>query len=53
MFARFDEIPVMSLQDIKVTICCERTDRQRDAQPHTYTHGQVKTVYPHKKSLQG
>ena len=30
MFARFDENPTMTLQDIKETKCYGRTDRQRE-----------------------
>ena len=30
MFAKFDEIPAMTLQDIKETKCYGRTDRQRE-----------------------
>ena len=44
MFAKFDEIPAMTLQDIKET--------KRYGRTHGRTHN-VKTVYPQKQSLQG
>ena len=40
MFERFDEIPTMTLQDIKETKCYGWTDN-------------MKTVFPHKHSLRG
>ena len=40
MFARFDEKPAMTLQDIKETKCYGRTDK-------------VKTVYPPQKKFAG
>ena len=46
MFARFDENPAMTLQDIKET--------KRYGSTHTRTHGQtdnVKTVYPPQTKL--
>ena len=53
MFARFDENPAMTLQDIKETKRYGRTDRRTDAhtdaRTHTHTHARtdnVKTVYP-------
>ena len=48
MFARFDENPAMTLQDIKETKCYGRTD--------TRTHGRtdnVKTVYPPQTKFAG
>ena len=48
MFARFDEILAMTLQDIKETKRYIRTDAL------TYTRtDNVKTVYPPQKSLRG
>ena len=44
MFARFDENPAMTLQDIKETNCYRRTDGQTD---------NVKTVYPPQTKLRG
>ena len=41
MFARFDENPAMTLQDIKETKCNGRTDGHTDARTDN-----VKTVYP-------
>ena len=47
MFARFDENPAMTLQDIKKTKCYGRTDAHTDAGTHTHAHtDNVKTVYP-------
>ena len=43
MFARFDEIPVVTLQDIKEIKHYERTDTQAD----------VKTVYPPQTKFEG
>ena len=46
MFARFDENPAMTLQDIKETKRYGRTDRR--------THGQRENSIPHhKQSLRG
>ena len=47
MFARFDENPAMTLQDIKETKRYRRTDGRTDARTtcEQYTH--------HKQSLQG
>ena len=44
MFARFDKIPAMTLQDIKKTKCYGRTDAQTD---------NVKTVYPPQTKFAG
>ena len=44
MFARFDENPPMTLQDIKETKCYRRTHLQTD---------NVKTVYPTQTKLGG
>ena len=49
MFARFDENPAMTLQDIKETKRYGRTDRRTDAHTDAHTHARtnnVKTVYP-------
>ena len=43
MFARFDENPAMTLEDIKETKCYGRTDG--------WTH--VKTVYPPQTKFSG
>ena len=42
MFARFDENPAMTLQDIKETKRYGRTDRRTDAR----THGQRENSIP-------
>ena len=49
MFARFDENPAMTLQDIKETKRYGRTDGRTDGRTHGRTHTRtdnVKTVYP-------
>ena len=49
MFARFDENPAMTLQDIKETKRYGRTDGQTDGRTHGHTNARtdnVKTVYP-------
>ena len=49
MFARFDENPAMTLQDIKKTKRYGRTDGRTDGRTHTRTHARtdnMKTVYP-------
>ena len=49
MFARFDENPAMTLQDIKETKRYGRTDTRMDGRTHVRTDGRtdnVKTVYP-------
>ena len=48
MFARFDENPAMTLQDIKKTKRYGRTDARTDA--HT---DNVKTVYPPQTKFAG
>ena len=48
MFARFDENPAMTLQDIKETKRYGRTDGRTDA--HT---DNVKTVYPPQTKFAG
>ena len=56
MFARFDENPAMTLQDIKETKCYGRTDAHTDAHTHTHTHARtdnVKTVYPPQTKFAG
>ena len=45
MFARFDENPAMTLQDIKETKRYGRTDGRTDGRTHARTDN-VKTVYP-------
>ena len=52
MFARFDENPAMTLQDIKETKRYGRTDRWTDARTHTRTDN-VKTVYPPQTKFAG
>ena len=52
MFARFDENPAMTLQDIKETKCYGRTHRRT----HGRTDGwmdNVKTVYPPQTNFAG
>ena len=50
MFARFNENPAMTLQDIKETKRYGRTDTHTDAR----THGQCENSIPHhKQSLRG
>ena len=50
MFARFDENPVMTLQDIKETKRYGRTH----ARTHVHTDGQREKQYTHhKQSLRG
>ena len=55
MFARFDENPVMIIQDIKKKTL--RTDGRTDARTHTRTltrtHGQRETVYPPQTKFAG
>ena len=53
MFAKFDEIPALTLQDIKETKRYGRTDGRTDARTDGRTDGRtdartdnVKTVYP-------
>ena len=50
MFARFDENPAMTLQDIKETKRCGRTDGRTDARTdahtHARTHGQRENSIP-------
>ena len=60
MFARFDENPAMTLQDIKKTKRYGRTDGgtdgRMDARTHTRTDTRtdnVKTVYPPQKKFAG
>ena len=38
MFAKFDEIPAMTLQDIEETKCCGQTDGQRENSITPTTH---------------
>ena len=52
MFARFDENPAMTLQDIKGTKCYGRTDARTDAHTHARTDN-VKTVYPPQTKFAG
>ena len=56
MFARFDENPAMTLQDIKKIKRYGRTDGQTDGRTHTRTHAHtdnVKTVYPPQTKFGG
>ena len=60
MFARFDENPAMTLQDIKETKRYGRTDGQIHGRTHTRTHAHtdartdnVKTVYPPQRKFAG
>ena len=48
MFARFDENPAMTLEDIKETKRNGRTDARTHSRTHTRTDARtdVKTVYP-------
>ena len=52
MFARFDENPAMTLQDIKETKRCGRTDGRTDAHTHARTDN-VKIVYPPQTKFAG
>ena len=56
MFARFDENPAMTLQDIKETKRCGRTNGRMDGRTHGRTHARtdnVKTVYPPQTKFAG
>ena len=56
MFARFDENPAMTLQDIKETKRYGWTDRRMDACTDAHTHARtdnVKTVYPPQTKFAG
>ena len=46
MFARFDENPAMTLQDIKETKRYGRTDGRTQGRTHTCTHGQRENSIP-------
>ena len=48
MFARFDENPAMTLEDIKETKCYGRTDGRTHARMDN-----VKTVYPPQTKFAG
>ena len=48
MFARFNENPAMTLQDIKETKCYGRTDTRTDGRTDN-----VKTVYPLQTKFAG
>ena len=52
MFARFNENPAMTLQDIKETKRYGRTDRRTDARTDGRTDN-VKTVYPLQTKFAG
>ena len=52
MFARFDENPAMTLQDIKETKRYGRTDGRTHGRTHTRTDN-VKTVYPPQTKFAG
>ena len=56
MFARFDENPAMTLQEIKETKRYGRTDGRTDGRTHGRTHARtdnVKTVYPPQTKFAG
>ena len=38
MFARFDESPAMTFQDIKITKCYGRTDGRTEGHTHARAH---------------
>ena len=46
MFARFDENPAMTLQDIKETKRYGQTDGRTDGRTHGRTHGQRENSIP-------
>ena len=46
MFARFDEIPAMTLEDIKETKRYGRMDAPTHARTHGRTHGQRENSIP-------
>ena len=46
MFARFDENPAMTLQDIKKTKRYGRMDGRTHTRTHTRTHGQRENSIP-------
>ena len=52
MFARFDENPAMTLQDIKETKRYGRTDGRTHTRTHAHTDN-VKTVYPPQTKFAG
>ena len=52
MFARFNENPAMTLQDIKETKRYGRTDARTDTRTHGRTDN-VKTVYPLQTKFAG
>ena len=52
MFARFDENPAITLQDIKKKKRYGRTDGQTDGRTHARTDN-VKTVYPPQTKFAG
>ena len=52
MFARFDENPAMTLQDIKKTKRYGRTDGRTDGRTHACTDN-VRTVYPPQTKFAG
>ena len=52
IFARFNENPAMTLQDIKETKRYGRTDTRTDGRTHTRTDN-VKTVYPLQTKFAG
>ena len=51
MFARFDEIPAMALEDIKETRCYGGTDRQTYAQTQAHTHKQRENSIPSQRQF--
>ena len=52
MFARFDENPAMTFQDIKITKRYGRTDGRTEGHTHARTDN-VKTVYPPQTKFAG
>ena len=52
MFARFNENPAMTLQDVKETKRYGRTDARTDGRKHARTDN-VKTVYPPQAKFAG
>ena len=52
MFARFDENPAMTLQDIKKTKRYGQTEAHTHARTHTHRDN-VKTVYPPQTKFAG
>ena len=53
MFARFDENPEMTLEDIKEAKRYGRTDGRTDARTHGRTHGQCENSIPTTNKVWG